>query len=148
MLGAAVAAVGRPGPGCTGIAATRRVPLIYHKAQLPDSVQFECRGAEPDKEVRLLVSDSIQRHPKSKTFPTTQRSPSVHRTMASIGRRPDADGRRQGIAGLDTTVEPNLRVINDTLAPSLLLEPDGRRGSTASVRWEVKDENLISSRWS
>src|SRR5262249_52738585 len=30
----------------------------------------------------------------------------------------------------------------DTLPPSLLLEPDDRRGSTASVRWEVKDENL------
>ncbi len=43
---------------------------------------------------------------------------------------------------LDATVEPNLKVVVDTFPPSLLLEPDGRRGSLASVRWEVKDENL------
>jgi hypothetical protein len=42
----------------------------------------------------------------------------------------------------DSTVEANLKVMVDTFAPSLLLEPDARRGSLASVRWEVKDENL------
>src|SRR5262249_42678792 len=30
----------------------------------------------------------------------------------------------------------------DTFPPSVVLEPDGRRGSMTSVRWEVKDENL------
>jgi hypothetical protein len=43
---------------------------------------------------------------------------------------------------LDATVEPNLRVVVDTFPPTLLLDPDGRRGSQAGVRWEVKDENL------
>ena len=43
---------------------------------------------------------------------------------------------------LDSTVEPNLKVIVDTFPPTLLLDPDKRRGSLASVRWEVKDENL------
>jgi hypothetical protein len=43
---------------------------------------------------------------------------------------------------LDATVEPNMKVVVDTFPPTLLLEPDERRGSTASVRWEVKDENL------
>ena len=35
-----------------------------------------------------------------------------------------------------------MKVIVDTFPPTLLLDPDGRRGSLASVRWEVKDENL------
>ncbi len=35
-----------------------------------------------------------------------------------------------------------MKVVVDTFPPTLLLEPDERRGSTASVRWEVKDENL------
>ena len=43
---------------------------------------------------------------------------------------------------LDSTVEPNLKVVVDTFPPTLLLDPDERRGSLASVRWEVKDENL------
>ena len=43
---------------------------------------------------------------------------------------------------LESTIEPNLKVVVDSFPPTLLLEPDGRRGSIASVRWEVKDENL------
>ena len=35
-----------------------------------------------------------------------------------------------------------MKVVVDTFPPTLLLDPDGRRGSQASVRWEVKDENL------
>ena len=35
-----------------------------------------------------------------------------------------------------------MKVIIDTVPPTLVLEPDRRRGSTASVRWEVKDEYL------
>ena len=43
---------------------------------------------------------------------------------------------------LESTIEPNMKVVVDSFPPSLLLEPDERRGSIASVRWEVKDENL------
>src|SRR5262249_29155060 len=43
---------------------------------------------------------------------------------------------------LDATVEPSLKVVVDTFPPSVVLEPDGRRGSMTSVRWEVKDESL------
>jgi hypothetical protein len=43
---------------------------------------------------------------------------------------------------LDSHVEPKMKVIVDTAPPSVALEPERRRGSTASVRWEVKDENL------
>src|SRR5271157_4585225 len=43
---------------------------------------------------------------------------------------------------MNQTVEPSMKVMVDTIAPSILLEPDGRRGSLAGVRWEVKDEHL------
>ena len=43
---------------------------------------------------------------------------------------------------LESTIEPNMKVVVDSFPPTLLLEPDERRGSIASVRWEVKDENL------
>lgn len=42
----------------------------------------------------------------------------------------------------DETIRPALKVIVDMRAPSLVLESDGRQGSLAKVRWEVKDENL------
>ena len=43
---------------------------------------------------------------------------------------------------LDSTIEPSMKVVVDTLPPSLVLDPDDRRGSKASVHWEIKDENL------
>ena len=43
---------------------------------------------------------------------------------------------------LDATIEPNLKVVVDTIPPSLLLEPGERRGSLATVSWEARDENL------
>src|SRR5262249_28088462 len=43
---------------------------------------------------------------------------------------------------LDSPVEPKMKVIIDTAPPSLVLEPERRRGSLASVRWEVKEEDL------
>ena len=43
---------------------------------------------------------------------------------------------------MDQTVEPSMKVVVDTVPPSIVLEPDGRRGSLAGVRWEVKDEHL------
>jgi len=35
-----------------------------------------------------------------------------------------------------------MKVVVDTVPPSVVLEPDARRGSQASVHWEVKDEHL------
>src|SRR5258708_39979580 len=43
---------------------------------------------------------------------------------------------------LEATIEPNMKVVVYSIPPTLLLEQDERRGSVASVRWEVKDENL------
>ena len=35
-----------------------------------------------------------------------------------------------------------MKVVIDTRPPSLVLEPERRRGSAATVRWEAKDEYL------
>ena len=42
----------------------------------------------------------------------------------------------------ESTIEPSMRVVIDTTPPAISLEPRGRRGSRASVRWEIRDENL------
>ena len=42
----------------------------------------------------------------------------------------------------DADVEPNMKVFVDTLAPQINLEGLPRRGSSASVRWEVIDDRL------
>ena len=55
------------------------------------------------------------------------------RTVDSQGRSFPTD---------EATVEPHMKVIVDTVPPSLVLEPEGRRGSLASARWEVRDEHL------
>jgi hypothetical protein len=47
---------------------------------------------------------------------------------------------------LDEEIVPGMKVLVDTKPPTLVLEPygesGGRRGTVASVRWEVRDENL------
>ena len=39
-------------------------------------------------------------------------------------------------------MEPGIKVIVDTVPPTLSLDSNGRRGSLASVRWEIRDERL------
>lgn len=53
------------------------------------------------------------------------------------------DSRGKLFPSDDRTAEPTLKVIVDTAAPTITLEPRGRRGSMASVRWEVQDEYLV-----
>ena len=36
-----------------------------------------------------------------------------------------------------------MKVIVDTVPPTLTLDANGRRGSLASVRWDVRDETLL-----
>ncbi|MBX6316700.1 MAG: hypothetical protein IRY99_27865, partial [Isosphaeraceae bacterium] len=43
----------------------------------------------------------------------------------------------------DQPAEPSLKVSVDSTPPTVVLEPAGRRGSRAAVRWEVKDEHLV-----
>jgi hypothetical protein len=122
------------------------VQRIYHKGRnfrIPFNLNAE--GRERVKELHLLVSDDQGYHwrPVSKTFPD---HPTFSFRCTQDGeywfaiQTVTADGRVSPPS--DSTVEPNLKVVVDTIPPSLVLEAEERRGSTVSVRWEVKDENL------
>jgi len=125
---------------------TSDVPRIYHKGRnfrIPFNLKEESR--ERIKEFHLLVSEDRGYHWKrsSKTDPD---HPSFSVRTSHDGeywfavQTITVDGKYS--PKLDDTVEPNMKVIVDTFPPSLLLEPDTRRGSMASVRRDVKDENL------
>jgi hypothetical protein len=125
---------------------TAGAPMIYHKGRnfrIPFNLSSE--GRDRVKELHLLVSEDLGYHwrPISKTFPDhptfTFRSSHDGEYWFAV-QTLTLDGKVSPT--LDATVEPNLRVVVDTFPPTLLLEPDGRRGSQAGVRWEVKDENL------
>jgi hypothetical protein len=125
---------------------TADIPLIYHKGRnfrIPFKLSAETRDRV--KEVHLLVSEDLgyQWQRKSKTYPD-------HPTFTF---RSSHDGEywfavqtltldSKVSPPLDAVVEPNMKVVVDTFPPSLMLEPDDRRGSLASVHWEVKDEHL------
>jgi hypothetical protein len=146
MLGAAGLAVGPNGSAAEPSSSPAAVPLIYYKGRnfrIPITLPAATRNRI--KEVSLLVSENsgYQWRAVSKTFPD-------HPTFSF---RSSHDGEYwfavqtltvdgQVSPKEDATVEPNLKVVVDTMAPSLLLEPDSRRGSRASVRWDVKDEYL------
>jgi hypothetical protein len=125
---------------------TTDVPRIYHKGRnfrIPFNLNAESR--ERIKEFHLLISEDKGYHWKrsSKTYPD---HPSFSVRTSHDGeywfavQTITVDGKYS--PKLDDTIEPNMKVIVDTFPPSLLLEPDSRRGSMASVRWDVKDENL------
>jgi hypothetical protein len=123
------------------------VPRIYHKGRnfrIPFNLNPE--GRERVKELHLLVSEDQGYHWRaiSKTFPDhptfTFRSSHDGEYWFAVQTR-TIDGKVSP-TNLDANIEPNLKVVVDSFPPTLLLEPDGRRGSLAAVRWEVKDENL------
>ena len=133
-----------------GRPAARRKPtiyrLIYHKGRnfrIPFNLSAETRDRV--KEVHLLVSEDLGYHwqRKSKTYPDhptfTFRSSHDGEYWFAV-QTLTLDGKVS--PPLDAMVEPNMKVVVDTFPPSLMLEPDDRRGSLASVHWEVKDENL------
>ena len=121
-------------------------PRIYHKARnfrIPFNLKPETKDRM--KELHLLVSEDSGYHwyVKSKTFPNhpTFSFRSVHdgEYWFAVQTR-TVDGKVS--PSLDSTIEPNLKVVVDTIPPSLLLEPGERRGSLATVSWEARDENL------
>jgi hypothetical protein len=147
MLGAAVVALG---PTATAAEPAPRqpaaVPLIHNKGRnfrIPIKINAEAQSRI--KEVSLLVSEDqgYQWKAVSKTFPD---HPAFSFRAKHDGeywfavQTLTVDGTFS--PGLDSTVEPNLKVVVDTIPPSLFLEAGGRRASTASVRWEVKDQYL------
>ena len=123
-----------------------KIPLIYQKKRsfrIPFHIDAEGRARL--KEIQLWVSEDSGFHwePKSKTTPD----------LGKFTFRTSHDGEfwfatrtltveDEYSPPMNQTVEPSMKVVVDTIPPSILLDPDGRRGSLASVRWEVKDEHL------
>jgi hypothetical protein len=138
---AAASAADSPAPSQGG-----KVPLIYQKKRafrIPFHISPQAQARI--KEVQLWVSEDSGFHwdPKSRTTPD----------LGKFTFRTSHDGEfwfatrtvtvdDQYSPPMDKTVEPSMKVVVDSVAPSLVLEPDGRRGSMALVRWEAKDEHL------
>ena len=106
---------------------------------------IDAEGRARLKEIQLWVSEDSGFHwePRSKTTPDLGRF--TFRTSHDgefwfATRTITLEGKCS--PPMDQTVEPSMKVVVDSVPPSLVLEPDGRRGSLAGVRWEVKDEHL------
>ena len=133
-------------PAAPASAGTARVPTVYHKSR-SFRIPFNVDASERPRlrEVQLWVSEDSGYAWKAQRRTTPERPYFTFkaardgefwfavRTLDNLGRL---------YPGEDEAVEPSMKVIVDTNPPSLLLEPDGRRGSQAAVRWEVQDEHL------
>jgi hypothetical protein len=123
-----------------------KVPLMYQKKRafrIPFKIDAQAQARI--KEVQLWVSEDsgFNWKPMSRTTPD----------LGKFTFRTSHDGEfwfatrtltvdDEYSPPMNQTVEPSMKVVVDSVAPSLILEPDGRRGSLASVRWEAKDEHL------
>lgn len=124
-----------------------RVPTIYHKSRsfrIPFNVDPTERARL--KAVQLWVSEDAGFTWKLRSETTPDRPSFTFRATRDeeywfAVRTLDMQGKLY--PGEDSQVEPSMKVIVDTKPPSIVLEPDGRRGSLASVRWEVRDEYLV-----
>ena len=123
-----------------------RAPLVPSK-QRAFRIPFNIDPADRPryKQVQLWVSsDSGGRWDKVDT--TTPDRPSFIFRAARDGefwfavRTVDTKGRL--FPADDAEVEPNMKVLVDTVPPKVTLDGLPRRGSVASVRWEVVDERL------
>jgi hypothetical protein len=123
-----------------------RAKTIYHKSRA-FRIPFEIEANDRARltEVQLYVSEDsgftwrmVSRTTPDNPFFTYRTTRDGEYWLAVRTR--DKEGRLY--PGEDETVEPSMKVIVDTVPPSLVLEPDGRRGSRVAVRWEVRDENL------
>lgn len=135
-----------PGMVVTANAAPPRVTTIYHKNRnfrIPFNVDPADRPRL--KEVQLWVSDDTGYTWKTVSRTTPDRPAFTFRASRDgefwfAVRTVDSKGNLY--PSDDEKAEPSMKVVVDTTPPSLVLEPDGRRGSVAAVRWEVKDEHL------
>ncbi len=129
-----------------------RVRTLYHKSR-SFRIPFNVDPAERSrlKEVQLWVSKDSGFDWKPNTTTTPDR-PSFTFKAAEDGefwfavRTLDTQGRLY--PSDDEQVEPSMKVVVDTKPPSLVLQPDGRRGSGASVRWRFTTSTSLLARWS
>lgn len=151
-LSLALAALGGPtarpsaAAGAEAGAEAPRIKPIYHKDR-SFGIPFEID--EPRrrqlKEVQLWVSDDsgFNWSAASKTSPEQGKFTFRARRDGEYWfatRALSTDGRYSPPE--DQPVRPSMIVIIDTVPPSLILEPDRRRGGVVGARWEVRDENL------
>ena len=129
-----------------GGARSPRVPTIYHKSR-SFRIPFNVEPADRPrlKEVQLWVSEDSGYSWKPVSVTTPDRPAFTFRAARDAEywfavRTVDTKG--QLFPGEDEKVEPSMKVVVDTAPPRLVVEPDGRRGSLAAVRWEVRDEHL------
>ncbi len=140
-----VATARAQGSSSSTSATADRKPLIYHRSR-NFRIPFHVDATGPAlKEVQLFVSEDsgYKWTPASRTTPDRPvfsfRSSHDGEYWFAV-RTIDQKGRMY--PAKDEPAEPNMKVVVDTTPPALVLEPNGRRGSMASVRWDVKDENL------
>ncbi len=120
---------------------------IYYKNRsfrIPVTIQQEVRSLV--REVRLWVSDDFGYHWKElgQTSPDRPEFPfRATRDAEYWFALQTIDTRGKVYPSDDRQVEPSLKVVVDTAPPTIVLEPGGRRGSQAAVRWEVQDEHLV-----
>jgi hypothetical protein len=149
VLGLVLASLA-PGPAAVGAdtsgSRTPGVPTIYHKSRsfrIPFNVDPTDRPRL--KEVQLWVSEDTGYTWKTVSRTTPDRPAFTFRAARDAEywfAVRTVDNKGQLYPGEDEKVDPSMKVVVDTTPPRLALEPDGRRGSLAAVRWEVKDEHL------
>jgi len=123
-----------------------KAPLVTSK-QRAFRIPFNIDPADRPryKQVQLWVSNE-GRGPWEKVDTTTPDRPSFTFRASRDGefwfavRTVDTKGRL--FPSDDEDVEPNMKVLVDTIPPQLRLEGLARRGSLASVRWEVIEDRL------
>jgi len=123
-----------------------RIKPIHHKDRsfgIPFEIDEQRRRQL--KEVQLWVSDDSGFNWKAASKTTPEQGKFIFRARRDgeywfATRALSIDGRYSPPE--DQPVQPSMVVIIDSVPPSLVLEPDGRRGGVVRARWEVKDENL------
>ncbi len=142
--GAATTSAGAAGTSTGGRAP--RVPTIYHKNRsfrIPFNVEKADRSRL--KEVQLWVSEDTGYSWKPVSVTTPDRPAFSFRAARDAEfwfAVRTLDTRGQLFPAEDESVEPSMKVVVDTIPPRLVIEPDGRRGSLAAIRWDVRDEHL------
>ena len=133
-----VAPAAPPGPSRTQIVPSKqrafRIPFNIDPADRPRYKQVQL-WASSDGGGRWEKVDSTTPDRPSFTFraPRDGEFWFAVRTLDTKNRLFPAD---------DADVEPNMKVLVDTVPPKVNLEGQPRRGSIASVRWEVVDDRL------
>jgi hypothetical protein len=145
-LGLALATVLAAPFECSAANPSTEAPTIYHKSRafrIP--FQIEPNDKPRVQEVRLQVSEDSGFTWRLESRTTPDKPSFTFRAARDAEywfavQTVDTKGKLNPPES--ETIAPRMKVVVDTTPPSLVIEPQGRRGSQASVRWEVRDEHL------